>query len=288
MTTYTASTKLHSLREHLRCCALQVCMKEVLEIHCRLLPKLSELVWSIQYVFQRLSGPRSGHLNCTGASGSSSSQNRSWFNNNFMSDVIPHKSSALALETHPRIFNILHAIRLIPPFTATRPAELLCVAKYAAGANIAVEIGTFMGASAGVIASVLCPRGTLYCVDPYENGDALLAICVRHLRRRHLLDRIVMIRARSNEIGDQIPGRVDFIFVDGDHSRKGIETDWNVVRAKLRPGGVACFHDTSPPPETSHKSCESERFFHDVIKSDTGFKHLETCFTLNVIQRIDT
>ena len=39
--------------------------------------------------------------------------------------------------------------------------------KYASGKTRALEIGTYMGVSANIIAKVLKPSGKLYCVDPF-------------------------------------------------------------------------------------------------------------------------
>lgn len=189
------------------------------------------------------------------------------------------------LSTHPRVYNWLHAAYLVPAFTATRPGELSCLERQAAGAKVAVEIGSFMGASACRIAPALAAGGKLYCVDPYINCDALQAICLRHLQRAGLMSRIVMVRKTGGEARSSLPLLFDFMFVDGDHSWNGIQTDWALVKAGLRSGGKVAFHDTSPPPENPGDVGESVRFFNEVIRADPGFVQVETCATLNVLQR---
>jgi predicted O-methyltransferase YrrM len=191
-----------------------------------------------------------------------------------------------ALLRHPRIYNVLHALGVVPLYTMTGASELDCVARHAKGACRAVEIGTFTGASAAAIAASLDPSGKLYCIDPYLDGDALRAICLRHLGRKQLLDRIVMIRRLSSKLVDEIPAVVDFMFIDGDHSWRGIETDWAIVMKHLRPGGVACFHDTNAHREKLYICHDSIRFFEEVIQVDKNFEHIASVDTLNVIRRI--
>lgn len=36
---------------------------------------------------------------------------------------------------------------------------------------------------------------------------------------------------------------VDFLFIDGDHTEKGVEADYNDYRHLVRPGGLIAFHD---------------------------------------------
>src|ERR1017187_7341897 len=189
------------------------------------------------------------------------------------------------LATHPRIYNWLHTLRLVPEFTTTRPTELACLEDHAKGAKIAVVVGSYMGASAGRIASVLGSGGKCYCVDPYIRAEAMQAVCLRHLRRAGLMPRIVMLRMTGGEARLILPRQVDFIFVDGDHSWDGIRTDWALVKECLRLGGKVCFHDTSPPPERPTERCESVRFFDEVISQDAAFEQVETRATLNVLRR---
>jgi predicted O-methyltransferase YrrM len=189
------------------------------------------------------------------------------------------------ITNRPRLFNLAHAARLTGAFSATRQGELDCLARYAAGRQTGIEIGTFMGVSAARIAAALAPEGKLYCVDPYADCDALLTICRRHLRRAGVWSKVVMVRQTSQDAAALLPARTDFMFVDGDHSWEGIALDWAIVRRCLAPGAIACFHDTSPPPESPDESCGSVRFFEEVIRVDSEFERVETHATLNVLRR---
>jgi len=192
------------------------------------------------------------------------------------------------IRQRPRLINLLHAVHLYPAYSSTTAGELECLARHAKGRRVAIEIGTHMGVSAVAIATALADDGVLYCVDPWprkndrENPSWL--VCDRELRRNRIADRIRYVRGLSTEVAGSLPDNADFMFVDGDHSRRGIEADWEIVKDKLAVGGVACFHDTSVAEETTSK-LESIDFFREVIANDDAFTHVETRETLNVIRR---
>lgn len=186
------------------------------------------------------------------------------------------------MSCRPRIFNWLHRLNLVEAVTQTNADELVCLERHAKGRKLALEIGTFMGVSAAVIAKCLSKEGRLYCIDPYEGGEAIRRIAIRHLARARVLDRIVLVRTRSNSAGPELPASFDFAFVDGDHSYEGLREDWMLVKACLAPGGTACFHDTSMLPGVPRGAAD---YFAQHIRSDAGFEHLETCYSLNVMRR---
>lgn len=190
------------------------------------------------------------------------------------------------LKRRPRILNVLHAAGLIEPLSHTIEKELACLERHARGRELGVEIGTAMGISATRIARSMAQDAHLYCVDPYPGeNNPMWQVCQRALRRAGVLNKIRFIRAFSAEALSQIPNDCDFFFVDGDHSYEGLGVDWQIVKNRLRPGGIACFHDTSIPAEESDRTHGSVQYFQNVIARDPQFTHVETCYSLNVIRR---
>jgi predicted O-methyltransferase YrrM len=45
--------------------------------------------------------------------------------------------------------------------------------------------------------------------------------------------------------------RIDFLFIDGDHSREGVWQDFSAYSPLVRPGGLVAFHDVSQTPGPS-------------------------------------
>lgn len=194
-----------------------------------------------------------------------------------------------ALYTRPRLLNPLHALGLLKPFSQTNAMELDCLARYAEGCKLALEIGTFMGVSARVITQALAADARLYCVDPWEihhgKENPCWTICKRELRRHGLLSRVVFLQGLSHEMESIMPARFDFIFVDGDHSYEGMTRDWGIVLRRLQPGGLLCLHDTTVPEAEPYRQFGTVKFFDEIIRHHAEFEWLECCYSMNVLRR---
>lgn len=193
-----------------------------------------------------------------------------------------------SFHNRPRVYDLLHAARLAPALSQTHSEERACVCRHARTAMVAVEIGTYMGVTAAEISKALQPGARLYCVDPYFNGQSIRAIAHRHLAREGALKNIHLVESTLQDAEADLPDQVDFFFVDGDHSRSGLQADWEVVKRLIRPGGVVAFHDCKEVPGSNHISWEAIGYFDEVIAKDTGFIHLESCHSLQVIRRKDS
>ncbi|MEM6530769.1 MAG: class I SAM-dependent methyltransferase, partial [Chloroflexota bacterium] len=64
-------------------------------------------------------------------------------------------------------------------------------------------------------------------------------------------DRIRVIRGFSQDVVDQITFAIDLLFVDGDHSYKGVSRDLRLYLPHLRPGGILIMHDSAYSPVRS-------------------------------------
>ncbi|MEP7165502.1 MAG: class I SAM-dependent methyltransferase [Ferruginibacter sp.] len=193
------------------------------------------------------------------------------------------------LYSRPRILNILHSFRLALPHSQMNKEEMDCLQKYAHGKKLAVEIGTYMGVSATIIATALASDGMLYCIDPFESIPGKLnpgfKMATRLFRRNNITRKIKFLRGYSNDkkIIEQIPDQLDFILIDGDHSYEGLENDWQIVRSKVMIGGIICLHDTTIPAKEPYRDFGSVKYFNEIIMHDKNFELLETAYSMNVI-----
>jgi predicted O-methyltransferase YrrM len=190
----------------------------------------------------------------------------------------------------PRALNILHRLRLVRPASQTNEEELVALGKYAAGTHIALEIGSFQGVSAAIIASSMDRGGVLYCVDPWpelvKKANSCLAIFQRHIRRQGLQQKIRVLRGFSGDVSNDVPSNLDFVFVDGDHSADGIAVDWAIVKRKLRSGGVICLHDVYVPPLEPWRRLGSTCFFETIIQCDPEFSVIDRIHSMAVLRRM--
>jgi hypothetical protein len=119
-----------------------------------------------------------------------------------------------------------------------------------------VEIGVWKGEFAEAVLKQ-CPSITRYrMIDPWaqlpdwnkpfnvsskEFGDVFDEAMDR---TRFASDRIEVLRGRTKEVADRIEdGSVDFVYVDGDHTLRGITIDLIKIFPKVREGGFVAGDD---------------------------------------------
>lgn len=113
--------------------------------------------------------------------------------------------------------------------------------------EIAVEIGTYKGNAAIAIGQALKDNnsGNLYTIDPFEQEIVRTAI-----RKANLQDIVVFKKGYSQEVLPSLKlSKVDFAFIDGDHSYESVSRDFGLVERLVPKGGIVIFHDVLVAPE---------------------------------------
>jgi len=116
-----------------------------------------------------------------------------------------------------------------------------------------VEIGSAQGWSTCLTALALEQnlKGKLYAVDPHisndwshRDADRTLHELRANLYAAGLSHRVEIIRKTTRDAVSDLPVRIDFAFIDGDHSFEGVKADWDIVKPRLAPWAITVFHDT--------------------------------------------
>lgn len=192
--------------------------------------------------------------------------------------------------TRPRVLNMLHRFGLVEAISQTNEAELSALSKYARGFRLALEIGSFQGVSAAKIARNMSADGILYCVDPWpernSRGNPCLDIFRRHVRRAGIAHKLRVMQDVSGNILHKLPPKLDFIFVDGDHSLETITFDWTLVKDKLRRNGIVCLHDVLIPPSEPWRYFGSTKYFETTIQTDPEFRIIDQVHSLAALRRL--
>ena len=137
----------------------------------------------------------------------------------------------------------------------TREEMLSRIPKFSVGA----EIGVFNGAFSQCIIDIINPR-SLFLVDIFsgqmvsgdKNGENVQQINLYQsyfdLFRKYLNNpSISLYRGPSGHFLSLLPDAyLDFIYIDGDHSYKGVKIDIELARKKVKSGGFICGHDYTP------------------------------------------
>jgi predicted O-methyltransferase YrrM len=153
----------------------------------------------------------------------------------------------------------------------------------------ALEIGSYQGASSAIIAKALAPDGYLICIDPWPDDNAEENSCrlifERKIRRAGLQDLVRVLRGFSRDVQNELPRDWDFVFIDGDHSWEGIETDWNIVSPRMRRVGIVCLHNTVIPAAESWRDFPSVDYYREVIAKHESFERIEEVYSMTVLKR---
>ncbi len=116
-----------------------------------------------------------------------------------------------------------------------------------------MEIGTAGGGTLYLWARMASPQAVIISVDlprgPFGGGYPIFrSLVYRRLASSH--QRIHLLRADShleetvNRVRRLLSGqKLDFLFVDGDHTYEGVKQDWQMYSPLVRRGGLIAFHD---------------------------------------------
>jgi predicted O-methyltransferase YrrM len=119
------------------------------------------------------------------------------------------------------------------------------------------EIGTYRGASSEMILHLL-PKARVISIAFVNdrqagrqfNNDELSAEEVGALVSAGNRSRFTQLIGDSHKVDPETfvrdHGRMDLVFIDGDHSREGVRQDTELARAILAPGGAIAWHDANP------------------------------------------
>lgn len=58
--------------------------------------------------------------------------------------------------------------------------------------------------------------------------------------------------------------KLDFLFIDGDHSYEGVKLDWEDYKGFVRPGGLIAFHDIKDTEHHRHRGCFVAKFWQEL------------------------
>ncbi|MEM0488944.1 MAG: class I SAM-dependent methyltransferase [Candidatus Bathyarchaeia archaeon] len=121
-----------------------------------------------------------------------------------------------------------------------------------------LEIGTASGGTLFLFCQVAEPDATIISVDlpggPFGGGYPEWRIPLYMLFAKER-QRIHLVRADSHdpktlEIVKNILSdrKLDFLFIDGDHTYEGVKRDFEMYSPLVRRGGIIAFHDIVPGP----------------------------------------
>ncbi len=149
-------------------------------------------------------------------------------------------------------------MQIFSHLTLEEKLTLNSIAKILNENSVAIEIGSYLGASSCFISKGLKGSGKLICIDTWENqnmkytdtdtdADERDTYAEFRNNTKKFKDKIIEIREWSyNAFEDvkKISEKCDFIFIDGDHHYEGVKKDWDIYKKLLKKDSLIAFHDT--------------------------------------------
>lgn len=168
----------------------------------------------------------------------------------------------------------------IVPMQVRSEVRALCEIVRAKRPKTIVEIGTAGGGTLFLWCRLADPSAIIISVDlPGGRYGGGYAKWRGRIYRAFSLpnQRLYLLRADSHDVSTQrrieqiLHGRrLDFLFIDGDHSLDGVSRDWEMYSPLMARDGIVAFHDiVRHPPE---QDCHVDKFW-DYIKG--RFPHRE-------------
>jgi len=172
----------------------------------------------------------------------------------------------------------------------TSSEERNALARHVKNRRRVVEIGVWHGVTTCRLRTAMSAEGTLYAVDPFPLGR--LGVSFQRIIAQREVSRVEgatveWVRSPGHLAASRIleGGDVDFVFIDGDHSREAIALDWAAWSGGVAKGGVIALHDSVPTAERPIHDAGSVAYTRDVVSLDPRYALLATVETLTIWER---
>lgn len=169
----------------------------------------------------------------------------------------------------------------------TTSSDLCLLKKYASMATQGiVEIGVLDGETTSEIAKMA--HVPIYGIDPIipDSMDKnLIGDADKILKNMAFYNDFHFFKDYSFNVVKNWKLRFDFIWIDGDHTYKGVKQDYDDWFPLLEPFGFLALHDVFPNIEGFQGYPGPLQLFNEIIRSPE-IKLLETCNCMPIFQKI--
>jgi len=140
------------------------------------------------------------------------------------------------------------ANKIFTHLTNEEKYTLFQLAKTVPKGGIAVEIGSYLGASSCFMALGLRKRsGRLYCIDTWQNESMTEGLRDTFAEFSDNIapfrDIIIPLRGKSEVLGREFKEKISLLFLDGDHSYEAVSCDFFTWLPHLNIQAVVVLHD---------------------------------------------
>ncbi len=176
--------------------------------------------------------------------------------------------------------------------TQTTQSERDLLISLAKGRKSLAEIGVWEGVTASTIQSVVDEDSIYYAIDPYPTGKlgfSIHRLIALSTVKKHQRGRVRWMRETGVMAAEMLKSenvKVEFVFIDGDHSWDGIKGDWLAWAQLVNLGGVICLHDSRSHAGREIEEMGSVKYTKDVIVKDPLFQVVAEVDSITAVARI--
>ena len=132
---------------------------------------------------------------------------------------------------------IYQKVQALIQMTLQEAQKLFDCAKKLEKDAVVVEIGTYKGGSAAILASAF--PGMIYTIDI----DSITKTNELFVQGEFFLPNVTFIKGKSEDIASTWEKPIDLLFIDGSHEYIDVHKDIELWVPKVKEGGTVLFHD---------------------------------------------
>lgn len=134
-----------------------------------------------------------------------------------------------------------------PALAQHTAAEHAAIKRWATNRRSLAEIGVAEGVSARAIREAMAEDATLYLIDPFHLSRVPAFNFTRRAANRMIANclrgNVVWVQLFSYDAAATWDTSLDFLMIDGDHTYRAVQRDWDGWSRFVAPGGVVSLHD---------------------------------------------
>ncbi len=196
----------------------------------------------------------------------------------FFSLRLPHGKSSKEVVN----FTLNTAGSLIAPSQFQSELEQLAELVKQRKPKVVVEIGTAKGGTLAVWCALADSAATLVSIDlpgGMHGGGYPKWRTLVYRRFTQPKQSLYLLRVDSHlpatweDLKKILPDKIDFLFIDGDHTYEGVKKDFEMYSPLVRDGGIVAFHDIcTHPPEWK---CDVDKFWREIKTKYKSREYIE-------------
>jgi cephalosporin hydroxylase len=158
------------------------------------------------------------------------------------------------------------------------------------------EVGSYLGGTFYLLCKLSHPDGYKISIDYpfYENQDKEMESRNVHNKMKLFAENVNIIKEDSHsenaiqKLNAILKGeKLDFLFIDGDHTYKGVKQDFEMYSSFVKKGGYIGFHNINDRPLHRDLNCYVHEFWDELPKENTiTFNSKGVCMGIGVIKII--